>query len=1264
MSHGHGDNEVKKSRRNISRFFVEQRHITWVMLIGVCLWGYYSYKSMPQRKDPDTPVKTAVAITVWPGVSAEKVEQLVTRKIEEKVAQNANVEKIRSISRTNISVVYVDLDENFPGGQIGKEFDDIALKLDSIKDLPDGAGPIQFIKDFGDTSALMLTVASPKVSDAEIDLRAKDVGEAITRYRAQYAGGGNRFTIVSSLTHPVSPRVVQDPLNLFADYLKEKGVATDLHVITEPGFIGVDGASDASDDALLGYTRQFINDKLQAADFHPDSWPPVIIRDPQEARAKLGAVAGDKYSYREMDDFTDVVEKGLKSVPQATKVSRSGILDERIFLLYSQERIASYGLKPGDLPDILGARNITPAGGQLEAVGKNFSIDPSGEFKSEKEIGDVAIARTQQGAPVYLRDVVDVERGYDSPPRYLNFYEWRDAEGNWQRSRAITVAVQMRPNGYIGQFGTDIDGKLAELRKQLPDDLIMARTSDQPRQVTENVELFMNSLYEAIVLVVIVSLIGFWDWRSALLMGLAIPITLFITFGMAHTLGIDLQQVSIATLIIALGLLVDVPVVAGDAIKNQMGTGLPPLVAAWLGPTKLIKAIIFATLTNIVAYLPFLTLPGGTGEFLYSLPIVLTCSLVGSLMVAVTFIPFLGYFLLKPRPEPTIEERRRKGFAAFYYRVGEWAINHRWKVLLGSLVLLAASGLVASRLKTDFFPKDLSYLSYLDVWLPEDAPLSATNEAARQAEEVVRDVVGEYGKEHPEKDGRPREVLKSLTTFVGGGGPRFWFSVSPELQQLNYAQVIIEVNDKHDTNHLVGPLQKALDERVPGARIDVRRLDTGKPITMPVEIRISGDDMGELRREAEKVKDILRAAPYAQRVRDDWGEDTFAVRLETDSDRANAAGITNLDVAASSATGINGGKVTVLREGDKQIPIVARLRMEERAQLADVQNLYVYSTRGAEKVPLRQVSSVEYGMQTEKIRRRNQYRTITVSCMAEPGHLPSEIMNVARTQLDAFAAQLPSGYRMSIGGTEEEQVKGFKNLVVVLIISLVAIYLSLVYQFRNAIKPLVVFAAVPYGLAGGLVALWVMDTPFGFMAFLGIISLVGLIVSHIIVLFDFIEEKHAEGEPLKEAVLDAGIMRLRPVMITVLALVIALVPLAMHGGPLWEPMCYAQMGGMMVATFITLLLVPVIYSIFVLDLKLIKWETAGEAREEEASETGGPEAATPEAVMPEPEVEAKATEAEVKATLSSIEESSGKAADTSEPPLEEVGAGAGDTSRS
>ena len=331
------------------------------------------------------------------------------------------------------------------------------------------------------------------------------------------------------------------------------------------------------------------------------------------------------------------------------------------------------------------------------------------------------------------------------------------------------------------------------------------------------------------------------------------------------------------------------------------------------------------------------------------------------------------------------------------------------------------------------------------------------------------------------------------------------------------------------------------------------------------------------------------------------------MKLQTNPDRAALSGLSNMDVAAASSAATYGSRVTTLREGDKEIPVVARLKMEERAQLGDLQNLYVYSSQGQQKVPLRQVSQTEYGMQAEKVRSRNQFRTITVSTSPAPGYLASEVMSAARAQLKGLEASLPAGYRLEIGGEEEDQIEGFTDLTVVLGISVVLIFLALVFQFKNAVKPFIVFAAVPYGMVGALAALWVMGAPFGFMAFLGVVSLVGVIVSHIIVLFDFIEEKHAEGEPLVEALLDAGIMRLRPVLITVGATVIALFPLASHGGPLWEPMCYAQIGGLCAATFITLLLVPVLYSIFVLDLKLVKWETVGgHEGDEKADETHTP----------------------------------------------------------
>src|SRR5262249_25707757 len=334
------------------------------------------------------------------------------------------------------------------------------------------------------------------------------------------------------------------------------------------------------------------------------------------------------------------------------------------------------------------------SGGILESGGKNVSIDPSGEFRSEKEIGDVVVTSSSSGSPVYLRDLVAVIRSYDSPPRYLNFFTRADPSGHWQRNRAISLSVQMRAGEQIGKFGKAVDAALADLKSRLAEPLILARTSDQPLQVEESVHLFINSLYEAIALVVLVSLVGFWEWRSALLMAFSIPITLAMTFGMMHLVGIDLQQVSIASLIIALGLLVDDPVVAGDAIKRSLADGHPPVVAAWLGPTKLATAILYATITNIVAYVPFLLLTRDPDNFLHPLPIVIGCALVASRIVSMTFIPLLGYYLLRPKREPSIEERRKSGFAAWYYRVGTAAISNRWKVLAASFLFLAAGGVL------------------------------------------------------------------------------------------------------------------------------------------------------------------------------------------------------------------------------------------------------------------------------------------------------------------------------------------------------------------------------------------------------------------------------------------------------------------------------------------------------------------------------------------------------------------------------------------
>lgn len=1062
MNHHKTDQEWIEKTKNVARFFVESRQIAWVLFGATILWGVYALFTMPQRKDPVVPVRVAAAVLPWPGSSAERLEQLAVKPVEERIVKNDSVIKLETVVRTGVAVFTFELDRRTQ--DVGKEFDDIRLKLDDLQQqLPAGAGPIQFIKDFGDTTALMLTVASPKLP------------------------GG----------------------------------------------------------------------------------------------------AQDKYSPRELDDFTQVIEKTLKADPIVAKVERTGVQRQTITLSYSQQRLAALNVPLANLAQALQARNITATGARVDTQGRSMTLLPTGEFQNEADLGNVLIPDAAKARMIPLRNLVSIERGYADPATFLNFYTYRDAQGQWQRAGAVTLAVNMREGEKIVDFSERVDAMLADLKGRMPADLIWARTSDEPQQVHDSVAHFARSLIEAIALVVLISWIGFREWRSALVLALAIPITLLMTFGMMQGLGVEIHQVSIASLILALGLLVDDPVVAGDAIKRELGNGHRASIAAWLGPTKLSRAIFFATVTNIAAYLPFLLLKGDTGEFIYSLPIVMTCSLVASRLVSMTFIPLFGAYLLKPeaRPEEAAWPPKR-GFAALYHRFGQWAIAHRWAVLGSSLAILLLLGLASMQVKSMYSPKDLANLFYIEVWLPEDAALSATDQKAAQVEKILERVSAELDQERGEKN----PLLVRHTTFVGGGGPRFWYSVSPELEQPNYAQIVAETSDKYDTEQLVTRLQQRIDHELAGARVDVRQLDTTGVTGMPVALRISGTDLEQLRRQGERLKEIVRSSPLAARVRDNWGGESFAVQIDTDAARANLSGISHADVRNSANAGLDGAYITELREGDRQLPVLLRLAPAERQSAAMLSNMYVFSEQGSAAIPLKQVAQLAYGLRPEKIVRRNQFRSITISAAPAAGHFPSEVMAQIRPQLEQFEKSLPPGYRFEIAGEEEEANRGNLEMTIVLGVCIFALFLALVFQFRNAVKPLLVFAAIPFGMLAGTASLWVMGVEFGFMAFLGIISLVGVIVSHVIVLFDFIEEAAERGASLPDAVLQAGVIRLRPVLVTVGATVIGLFPLAASGGPLWQPLCYAQIGGLSFATVITLVLVPVLYAIFVLDLKLIRWE--------------------------------------------------------------------------
>ncbi|QJW95713.1 efflux RND transporter permease subunit [Frigoriglobus tundricola] len=1167
----------------VSQFFVYKRPVAWALLVVTVAWGLFAYGQMPQRQDPQIQIRSGVIITPYPGATPTEVEQRVTRKIEKKMTENPAVERVNSISRQGQSAVFVTLFDTTKNAE--QVWQDLAAKLEVLDDLPAvGGQPLKpkLDKDFGDTVAVMLTLSSPPVSDFEIDERARAIGRAVTEARTGRAGP----RLSGVLVHPagVAANFVERMGRSVLSALTEAGIAADGQYVATIGAGLIDfrlpaGRTEAdARTALENWERESVGTGAG----HPDMWPGVLIRDPADLASALkervrsvpGGVA--RYTFKQMHDYADVIQDRLRQSKYVGRIDQLGVQDEAVFLYYSNRRLTELGLDPSVINLRLAARNISLPGGQVELPGQTLAVKPSGEFKSEAELGGVPLD-ARPGYPLYLRDVAEIVRGYQDPPRQLHYRTVRGDDPGGPR-RAVTLAVRHIKGTQIAEFDADVTARLDVLRAELPDDLRVERTSNEPAQVEKKIHQFTDCLVEAVVIVVVVALV-FMEWRSALLVAASIPLAVAMTLGMCHLLGIDIQQISIAALIIALGLLVDDPVVASDAINRELAEGHPRAVAAWLGPQKLARAILYATVTNIVAFLPLLLITGGSGEFVYSLPVVVTASLVASRVVSMTFMPLLGYYILRGQKGLAgAHPDDRRGFARLYTRVSRFCIGHRWLTLFVATTALGTGFSLVPLIGSAFFPKDLHTTFSVNLFLPEG---TSVREAAAEAERVTRLIDAAAGDE-----------VAAYTTFVGQGGPRFWLSVVPEQPAPNYAQILVHTKNAYATAALANRLKLALPPRATG-RLTVEVLESGPPVGVPVQIRVYGPDIARLRQIGAEVKGLMRSIPGTDNIHDDWDPDALQFGLRVRPDRAAVAGVTNEDVAAVTQAGLSGTATTYLRERDRLIPITLRLRPDERARAEDLATLTVFNSQSGAKVPLDQVSEFQLEAIPPKVLRRDNERCMTIKCDALPGTLPSAVVDELEQRLKPAAAEWPPGYRFAVGGEKEEQTKGFKSIATAGIVSMLAIYLALVVQFNSLTKPLLVYAAVPFGMVGGLMGLLIFNVPLGFFAGLGLSSLMGVIVSHVIVLFEYIEEAHEKGEPVREAVVDAGLARLRPVLVTVLATVGGLVPLALKGGPLWEPLCYVQIIGLLVATGVTLLLVPVLYVVFVEDLGLVRWDPPG-----------------------------------------------------------------------
>ncbi|WP_435018603.1 efflux RND transporter permease subunit [Tundrisphaera sp. TA3] len=1205
----------------VSQYFVYKRPIAWTLLLFTMVGGAAAYRAMPQRQDPVIQVRSGLVTTPYPGANPVEVEQEVSRKVEKRLAENPAVEHVRSTNRQGISFVFVDLYDTTRDAEA--VWQDLDNKLASMGDLPsvDGA-PVRPVldKDFGDTVAIMLTLSSPPVSDLEFERRAAVIAARLEEVRAgrPQAARGRRFSGV--LVHPstVDPALIERLGRSCLDHLAGRGYAEDGVSLGLLGASAIDFRLPEGRDpaALRAEVERWQAQAIGVGLGHPDIWPGVLVEDPAGLAAELkrrcqaepGGVA--RYSYEELHRFADTIQDRLRQSTKVGKVEQLGVVSEAIYLYFSNRRLGPYGLELPDLAARLQQRNINQAGGTVELPRQNLAVKPSGKLAGEKEIGDLVVD-TRDGAPLYLRDLVEIVRGYEDPPRVLNFRTIKaDADhsptaGHAEASppadhghgakpapsgptrawttRAITLAIRQVKGTQIAEFSREVDAGLASLSGILPDDLRIERTSDEPERVRFKIHEFNDCLMEAVVIVVFISLV-FMEWRSALIIALSIPITLAMTFLFCALLGVDLQQISIAALIIALGLLVDDPVVAGDAINRELAHGVPRDVAAWLGPQKLSRAILYATVTNCAAFLPLLVVSGGVGEFIWSLPVVVTASLVASRLVSMTFIPLLGYYLLKGQAglEAGLGDGQGRGsrFARIYNGFSEVCLDHKWASLAVCLAALAAGLSLLPLLGTNLFPKDLHSAFTVNLYLPEGSSIRETKGEAMAAIEAIEAIVG------PD--------VEAYTTFVGAGGPRFWLSIVPEQPTPGYAQVMVHTRDKHRTYAVAEALKRQLPPRLTVARVHVQALESGPPIGIPVQLRVMGPDVATIRRLGEQVKGFMREFPGAENVQDDWDPEALQIALRVDPDRANIAGVSHQDVAALMSGALSGYTATAIRERDRLIPVLFKLRPDERSRMEDMKTLNVVGSRNGARVPLDQISTFTPEFVAPKIGRRDNERCMTVKCDVAPGLLADVVYTHVEARLAEAIKAWPPGYHFQIGGEKEEQSKGFGSLMIAMFVSTGMIYLALILQFNSLTKPLVVFAAVPFGMIGGLMGLIVFGVPLGFFALLGVSSLIGVIISHVIVLFEYIEEAHERGEPVRRAVIDAALVRLRPVLVTVLATVGGLIPLAVKGGPLWEPLCYVQIMGLLIATLVTKVVVPVLYVLFVEDFKLIRWAAPGE----------------------------------------------------------------------
>ncbi|RNJ51253.1 efflux RND transporter permease subunit [Methylocystis hirsuta] len=885
---------------------------------------------------------------------------------------------------------------------------------------------------------------------------------------------------------------------------------------------------------------------------------PAGVRGPQvndeygDVDTVMYAVTGDGADYHVLDKVVQTLRQRLLAVQDVTKVEVYGDQGRRIFVEFSEAKLASLAILPQAVFDSLVKQNAINDAGVFETSSNRVRVQVTSDLKGADAIAAIPIEAN--GKVIRLGDIANVYAGFEDPPNFL---------ARFKGQPAIVVGVVMGKGANVLKFGENVGAAVQEIRDKTPVGIDIDQVADQPKVVEEAVGEFTRSFLEALVIVLGVSFISL-GFRTGIVVALSVPLVLAIVFIFMGPLGIDLQRISLGALIIALGLLVDDAIIAVEMMMVKMEQGFNRIKAATFAWDSTAFPMLTGTLVTAAGFLPVGFANSAVGEYTGSMFWVLLVALIASWFVAVMFTPYLGVKLLpdftKLHPHRDPDEIYRTPFYRWLRAVVTWAVDCRGVVIAGVIGVFALAVFGFFVVPKQFFPYAERLELFLQLRLPEGSSIGASLEAAKQAETLLKD--------------DPDAAL--YTSYVGQGPPRFWLGLNPQLPNEAYSEIVIVAKDIAARERLKKKLETAIaNGALPQARARVDRFYYGPPVGFPVQFRVVGSDPATVRAIAYQVRDVMRGDEGVDDPHLNWNEQTPRVRLVIDQDRARLLGLTPQDVSNRLRLAISGVTITTLRDGIDQVEVVARAVPQERGDLSRIGDMVVYA-RDGKAVTVSQVAKIVYDHEEPIFWRRNRDMSITVRSGVKDGVQAPDATTRIWPRLAQIREHLPPGYRIEVGGAIEESKKGNASIFAVFPLVGLVMLTIVMFQLQNFTRVALVMMSAPLGVVGASLALNVAHAPFGFVALLGLIALSGMDMRNSIILVDQVRQDLERGEKYREAIIGATIRRVRPVALTALAAILAMIPLS--GSAFWGPMALTIMGGLFVATFLTVLFLPALYA--------------------------------------------------------------------------------------